>query len=102
MKILLLFYLFSLVLNQENSTNNQDDTHGCIIPEGKSKCCWRNSNGCCSPPSPGRICTMAFTNCCKTKVYDEESGTYEYKYSLSSIIIEFNFSLTFLFILLLI
>ena len=100
--LLLLFSLFSLVFNQENSTNNQDETYGCIIPERKSKCCWRNSNGCCSPPLPERMCSMAFTDCCKTKVYDEENGTYKYEFSLSSIILEFNFSLIFLFILLLI
>ena len=58
-----------------------DETHGCIIEEGEDTCCWLNNNGCCRPPRPGMACTMAITECCKTRVYDEETKTYKYTYS---------------------
>ena len=79
----LLFLLFALVLTQKidieiNPLSNE--THGCIIKEKIGKCCWENNNGCCKPGF-NQICTQAFRTCCKTKYYDEETGTYVYEYS---------------------
>ena len=105
MKSLILIALLYLVFTQNISNINDEDTYGCIIPEGEFKCCWRNNNGCCQPPSPEQICTMVFTDCCKTKVYEGKNGTYNYEYShlnSSPINLRLYFSFTLLFILLLV
>ena len=78
--LILLISLFVFTISQ-NLRASDEDIHGCIIPEGDKKCCWRNRNGCCAPASPRQICTQAFKTCCKTKYYDEETKTYKYKYN---------------------
>ena len=84
MKSFLLLALFSLVFTQVikdfPDIEIDESTHGCVIPEGEHKCCWVNRNGCCKP-GINQICTQAITNCCKMRVYDEETGTYKYEYS---------------------
>ena len=83
MKSLLLLALFTLVftqvLKEGPDVEIDESTHGCVIPEGEHKCCWVNRNGCCKP-GINQICTQAITNCCKMRVYDEETGTYKYEY----------------------
>ena len=73
-RFLLLFALLSLVFTQIDEAY-----HGCVIPEGKHKCCWVNNDGCCAP-GKNQICIQAIVTCCKTRVYDEETGTYKYEY----------------------
>ena len=77
---LLLIFLFAYIVS-ENLRSSEDEFHGCIIPEGEKKCCWRNRNGCCAPVPPGTMCTQALKTCCKTKYYDEETKSYKYKYN---------------------
>ena len=58
-----------------------DDNLGCVIEENEEQCCWMNNNGCCEPPSsPDQMCTQALTLCCKTRVFDEKTQTFRYKY----------------------
>ena len=72
--------LFVLKSSQKSKVS-EDESHGCIIKEGEDKCCWENSNGCCQPKTNLlTTCPAAFTNCCKTKYYDEETKAYKYKY----------------------
>ena len=80
MKSLLLFALFSL-FTQQLVHKVEEEVYGCKIPEGQHKCCWVNNDGCCKPPTQGQGCTAAITNCCKMRVYDEETDTYKYEYS---------------------
>ena len=79
MKYFLIFFmLLALVFSQ----NNNEDMHGCQIPEGEEQCCWLNRNGCCQPVGPEQACDDAITPCCKKKVYDETTGLYNYEYSI--------------------
>ena len=78
--IIFLLAILTLVYSQiENSSI--DEIRGCVINEKEGKCCWRNNNGCCEPPKKGQMCTMAFRTCCKTKTYDETTGTFKYTYN---------------------
>ena len=38
----------------------------CTTKDGKTTCCWWNSNTCCDGYKKGYACGMAFTRCCKT------------------------------------
>ena len=75
-----ILFFFALIALAFAQIENSEDNHGCILLEGQEKCCWVNNNGCCKPGIK-QICTMAITTCCKTKVYDEATGTYKYEYN---------------------
>ena len=75
--LFLLFAILSAIF--ASNIEIDDETHGCIIEEGEDTCCWMNRNGCCKP-RPGASCSQAITECCKTRVFDEETKTYKYTY----------------------
>ena len=76
-----LLSILALAFSQIIVDLNSDATRGCTIPEKEGKCCWMNNNGCCKPPAPNQMCTQAFRKCCKTKTYNEATGTYTYTYN---------------------
>ena len=81
MKSILFFLLISVVLFSIVKTEVTDDvTHGCIINEETSSCCWMNNTPCCSPLEQKQLCYPIKTLCCKRRNFNKKTEKYYYIY----------------------
>ena len=81
MKLFALFLTLLTLIISVSAATDPNERRGCIINAKIGKCCWTNNNSCCPPPKAAQKCTTGKRQCCKTKLYNAITKTYNYIYS---------------------